>query len=157
YDADQNLALVIKPEGNADAFAWDERGKLFTTTRGWGSPDAATTTRDYDLNGNLQYVVSATKKNGAKNAWASGDLTTLRYDGFDRHICTEDAEGNCGDTVFDPASNRVRHMRHGPDEEGEPRLAETETLYDELGRAFRSDVDVFTYPSTRTVADFERT
>jgi RHS repeat-associated protein len=155
YDANQNLNCVIKPEGNVDTLVWDERNRLFQTTRGWGSAEASTTTRHYDLNSNLQYVVSAVKKNSSKNAWAPGDVSTLRYDGFDRHLCTEDPEGNCGDTVYDPADNRVRFIRHGPDEEGEPRLFEAQWLYDELGRTFRSDVDVFTYPSSRTLADFQ--
>src|SRR5207253_3166202 len=66
YDADQNLTFATKGEGNMISLVFDERNLLFSTTRGYGTVDASTTKRHYDLNGNPSFLVSATKKNPTK-------------------------------------------------------------------------------------------
>jgi RHS repeat-associated protein len=159
YDANENVTLVTQPEGNSVLTVYDERNKPFLITRGFGSPQASTTKHYYDLNGNALYTVSAVKKNPSKNTeFLDGDVTKREYDGFDRLVCTMDAEGNCGDTVFDPVGNKVRHVSYGPPEEGAPRIAEAQWLYDEAGRPFRTDVHVFSLSSTAsTTRTFDRT
>src|SRR5262249_47774752 len=106
YDANQNLVLTIHPAGNADSAVYDERDLLFLSTRGadarptypdgtvvgmYGPGDPitfdrpggagtvfSTTTRNYDLNGNLNEIVDAQDHGGAKSQRAgTGDLTQI--------------------------------------------------------------------------------
>ncbi|MGE0711197.1 MAG: Ig-like domain-containing protein [Planctomycetota bacterium] len=147
YDPNENVIRVTKPEGNEVAFTYDERNFLFQTIDGFGSPDAAAVTRHYDLNGNLFLVVDAKKHNPTKNTvFSEGDVTRFHIDGFDEVVCTIDPEGNFGASVFDPTGARVRYVRFGPAEEGNPRLSETEWLRDELGRAFQVEARIFQAP-----------
>lgn len=151
YDPNQNLIRVIKPEGNQIAFLYDERDLLFQTIDGYGSADAGTVTRHYDLNGNLLLVVDAKKHNLGKDPAFDGDVTRFILDGFNELSCTIDPEGNFGLSVFDPTGARVRYVRFGPPEEGTPRLSETEYLHDELGRTFQVEARIFSAPY-RTLA-----
>jgi RHS repeat-associated protein len=153
YDADQNLTFVTEGEGNVVSIVYDERSLRFSTTRGYGTAGASTTKRHYDLNGNPAFFVSATKKNPTKRPdFPEGDVFAMSYDGFDRMIQTVDGESNLKLQVWDPADHQVRHVLYGPAEEGNPRLAQSEYLYDELGRAFVARSNVFTYPSATTLA-----
>lgn len=143
YDKNLNLRLVTKPEGNQTAIVYDERRLPFQVIDGFGSADQGTVTFHYTVNGAPQLTVDAVKHNPTKWPQFPGDVSRTKYDGFDEELCTTDAEYNCGDRVYDPCGRPVRSVRHGPPEEGLPRLAEAESFYDELGRAFRSEVRLF--------------
>ncbi|MCW8137499.1 MAG: Ig-like domain-containing protein [Planctomycetota bacterium] len=143
YEPNRDVRLVVKPEGNVVHYVHDERSRLAYVTDGLGTPEQATTTLLVDVNGNLERIVSPVKRNPTKAPGYAGDVTLLRYNGFDEQICTHDPEGNCGDAVMDPLGQKVRFVRHGPNEENLPRLLEVEYHYDELGRLFRTDARVF--------------
>ena len=84
YDPDGNVVLTIQPEGNATAAVYDERNLVYQTVQGATAPPplallaasdprnydvrgglAATTTDDYDLNGNLIQTVAADDLDGS--------------------------------------------------------------------------------------------
>jgi YD repeat-containing protein len=64
YDPNELLVSTVYPEGNETRMTWDERNLLFEVTRGFGSPDASTTRRDYDDNENLETLVDAADNDG---------------------------------------------------------------------------------------------
>ncbi len=152
YTKNQQVELAIRPEGGTTLYSYDERGLPFQVTDGFGGQDAATYTFHYTVNGNRQLVVDALKSNPSKWPQFPGDVTRTKYDGFDEVLCVTDAELNCGDSVYDPCGRRVRFVRHGPPDEGLPRLLESEFFYDEGGRPFRVEArvfatqDAFSYP-----------
>src|SRR5206468_4233758 len=112
YDRDGNLVLQISPvavagqqSSNVVSYVYDERGLLYTTTRGGltaqfrtlpanadipehnslpDSTDIATTSRSYDLNGNLILTVDAVDNSGD----GQRDRTRYLYDGYDRRVST---------------------------------------------------------------------
>jgi RHS repeat-associated protein len=84
YDPDGNQVLTIQPEGNATASVYDERNLVYQSTAGATGPPpfallasgdpknynvrgglAATTTYNYDLNGNLIETVAADDTDGS--------------------------------------------------------------------------------------------
>jgi RHS repeat-associated protein len=137
YDRNENLVLVIQPEGNAVTSVYDERDLLFQQTRGATSPPSlallgmgdptsynvrggqpSIMTYHYDLNRNLIETVDAEDTDGsaANNSkrGGAGDRTRYIYDGFDRRTSVADSIGNQAVTQYDPASNVVRVSRFGP-------------------------------------------
>jgi|GEM_PF-3413750 len=173
YDANENRALVIQPEGNATRSLYDERDLLFQTTR---SAQNATTetlgvsagpfnprggvpstlTYNYDWNENQIEGVDAANTDGstANNSLIAGigDSTMVVYDGFDRRITSVDAVGNRATVNYDPVSNAVRESRFGPVGGASPQnmsgtdnvlLSQTEQVYDELNRKFQQDRVLF--------------
>ena len=156
YDKNENVQLVTKPEGNQLAYVYDERQLPFQVIDGFGSPEAGVYTYTYNANGSMVYAVDAEKNNPGKDPGVSGDVTRVHIDGFDETFCVWDAEGNFGLSVFDPTGARVRYVRFGPAEEGNPRLSEVEFLHDELGRRFQTEARIFTTQVTggAAVMDF---
>jgi RHS repeat-associated protein len=137
YDRNENLVLVIQPEGNAVAAVYDERDLLFQITGGATSApplaqlaasdptgfnvrggEPSTKTSHYDLNRNLIESVDADDTDGsaANNSRRSGagDRTRYIFDGFDRLTSIVDAVGNQVVFQHDPAGNTVRVSRFGP-------------------------------------------
>jgi RHS repeat-associated protein len=178
YDPDGNQVLVIQPEGNATSSVYDDRGLLFQRTVGATSPPPlallgtsdptnydvrggipATTTGNYDLNGNVNQMVDA-----------DGNSTRYVYDGFDRLTATIDSVGDETVNQYDPAGNIVGVLHFGPvggpsSTTGGPAvlpgpvsllgviqaqnlvnsnlLSATETLYDELDRPYQTEQVLF--------------
>ena len=143
YDKNENVQLVTKPEGNQLAYLYDERQLPYQVIDGFGSPEAGVYTFTYNANGSMVYAVDAEKNNPGKDPGVSGDVTRVHIDGFDETFCVWDAESNFGLSVFDPTGARVRYVRFGPSEEGNPRLSEVEFLHDELGRRFQTEARIF--------------
>ena len=137
YDGNENLTLVIQPEGNASTAVYDERDLVFQSTLGAqaappsahlgpGDPvvfgsrggDPSTVTYRYDGNRNLIEVVDAqdTDLSSANNSAHEGlgDRTRFLYDGFDRLTSAVDSVGNQSVVQYDPASNVVRAAAFGP-------------------------------------------
>lgn len=146
YDPNEQLVLTVEPEGNSVQTEYDERNLIFRTTRGLGSPEVATTQADYDLNGNLVRTIDAEDNDGD----GVPESRTQIYDGFDRLVEIVDALGNRTVTTLDVASQAIGVARFGHPA-GDPAganvlLARSTTAFDELGRAFRSDREVFVAP-----------
>ncbi len=130
YDPDGNNVLTIQPEGNATSSFYDERNLLFQSTAGATAPPPrallaasdptnydvrgglpATTTYNYDRNGNLIETVAAADEdlsaaNNSKIAGA-GDRTRYVYDGFNRRTAVINSVGDETVTQYDPAGNIV--------------------------------------------------
>lgn len=173
YDANENRTLVLKPEGNATTWAYDERDLLFQSTRGATEATAetlnppagpydprggrpSTITYNYDPNENRVEAVDAEDTDGstANNSTiaGTGDVTTYRYDGFDRKVRTIDAIGNETIVAYDPASNVVERRVRGPiggpsptDNAGADNvdLSLVRYIHDELDRVVQTDRDLF--------------
>ncbi len=143
YDPNELLSVVERPEGDRTVFTYDERNLPFEITRGSGSPAAATTRFDYDLNGNVLRLVDAEDNDGD----GEPEATIHTYDGFDRPVVITDALGNQIVSTYDAASNVVRRQRLGHPA-GQPAaapvpLSDFEFHIDELGRVYRADQDLF--------------
>ena len=138
YDANQNLTEVTLPEGNRVRVIFDERDFPFTITRGFGTPEASTTQRDYDLNGNPVRLTDAEDNDGD----AQPESTALAYDGFDRLLSATDALGNRSVSQYDVAGNlvRIQAFGHPAGQPGTPNvlLSDAEVVHDELNRAVLS-------------------
>ena len=144
YDSDERPILQILPEGNMVASIYDERGLLFSTTRGSGAPEASTYTYSYDADRNLVSMVDAEDKNGdGKN-----DETVYQYDGFDRKTTSIDTVGNKIAFNYDPNSQMVKETTYGsiggpsPSNtlgSGNTVLSQREFRRDELNRAYQID------------------
>lgn len=151
YDESELPIATILPEGNRYATSYDERNFIFRETRGEGSPNAATTQTDYDLNGNPIRLIDAEDNNGDSQS----EVTQRVLDGFDRVTTLIDALGNEIQTDFDPASNPVamRVFGHPPGAPNAPNVLLRETLqeYDELGRLYRSGASLFVSNGFTTV------
>jgi RHS repeat-associated protein len=105
YDPMENLLSVTFPEGNGLAYDYDERNLVRAVTWGAGSPEAASTTYDYDANGML-----------VRSFYGEGHLTDFFYDGFERQVGQVDALGNVSIWRYDPNGNQVETiMRDGQD------------------------------------------
>jgi RHS repeat-associated protein len=179
YDGNQNRVFTIYPAGNADSAVFDERDLLFESTRGANArpgaglfgpadpvtfnrlggagTDPSTTTRNYDLNGNLIETVDAQDNGGAKSMIHpltpdAGDVTKITYDGYDRRKTVTDPLGNQTIYTYDPDSNIVRVVQTGDpvdDVFGNPNsntLAVTEYVHDELSRVIVTHQVLFKTP-----------
>jgi YD repeat-containing protein len=122
YDNNENPELITLPETNKVKNSYDERDFIYQVKRGYGSTDEATTTFNYDINGNRTEV-----KNGR------GKTTTFTFDGFDRCIQITDALGNYVVIAYDANSNITQITRRNS---GGVILSETKYLYDEMNRNY---------------------
>ncbi|MBL4659360.1 MAG: hypothetical protein JKY19_03320 [Alcanivoracaceae bacterium] len=143
YDANDNLILKIKPEGNQISMEYDERNLLFKVHNGFGSTEVASMQRDYDLNGNQVRYIDA-----QDNDLVIGpETTTYVYDGFDRKMTTIDALGNQASWSFYPVSNVIGHQINGHRANlpngGNVLLKSEHYFFDELNRLYQSDQELF--------------
>jgi len=173
YDANGNRTLVVMPEGNAVTSVFDERDLLFHSTTGalsaepgtLGAPSGpfnprggvpSTLTFNYDKNRDLTESVDAADTDGssanASQIAGTGDVTTIRYDGFGRRAEVTDAVGNSTQVQYDPASSVIRERKRGPSGGTSPKdnsgadygsLRVTEYIYDELKRLAQEDQLLF--------------
>ncbi|MBI1374571.1 MAG: hypothetical protein GC159_17780 [Phycisphaera sp.] len=184
YDANQNLIKTTKPEGNTVEYDYDERNLQIATRVGYdanlGEPGAVTISA-YDKNSNLIQMIGASARGGVGNqltatiddAFGSGNplvhtgdyVLENIYDGFDRVIQSIDAVGNVVLSSHDPNNRTIEVIRQGPiggptptDRIGAANvdLAGGETRFDEAGRSYESQNNVFvasgtTIPSGRDV------
>ncbi len=122
YDANGNQVLVIEPEGNAYASAYDERDLLFQQSRGATVPppfalSAVSDPTRYDVRGGKPSTQTYQyDRNRNLTVQLNGRQHPIRYiyDGFDRRASVVDAAGNQTVMQYDPAANVVRVSRFGP-------------------------------------------
>jgi RHS repeat-associated protein len=188
YDFNQNLMKVTKPQGNLVEYDYDERDMQIATRIGQSLTQAGSVTISaFDGSGNLIDVVGPVDRggvgthqsvtindafHGSSNVMYVGDWVTQKtYDGLDRHILSTDAVGNQSLTTFDPGGRAIASSHLGPAGGATPTnrngtnnvpLASDTTRYDEAGRGYEQQHDVFlntgisggslthTLPSTRT-------
>jgi RHS repeat-associated protein len=143
YDPNELLVAMVSPEGNRVEVSYDERNLPLDVTVGAGSPEASTTRRDYDLNGNILRLIDAEDSDGDSER----EVHSVVYDGFDRVIEVRDPLGNRRLTDFDPISNAVRQrfLGHPAGLPGAApvSLADIAFHHDELGRIYRIDEALF--------------
>jgi RHS repeat-associated protein len=184
YDSNQNLIKITKPEENTVEYDYDERDLQIAERVGYDpaiSQPGAVTVRVYDKNDNLQEVIGPAARGGAGNhrtvtiqdAFRSasslthtGDwLVENTIDGFDRVISVKDSVGNVTEIKHDPDSRIVESVRKGPvggatptnrTGSGNVDLAKSVSRFDEAGRKYEAQQDVFlasgtSLPSSRTV------
>jgi RHS repeat-associated protein len=149
HDPNENRILVRHPEGNEIRTVWDERDLPLTVTRGADDPSAAsTTTYSYDGNGFLRFTIDGEDNDGD----GLPETTERVYDGWGRLRRTIDAAGQEAIVDYDVADNRIRRRFLGASGGPTPRrgdgaaleiLVDTRVIYDERGRAVRSDRAIF--------------
>jgi YD repeat-containing protein len=173
YDPNQNPIKITKPEGNTVEFDYDERD-LQIAVRVGDSPDTpAITVTAYDANGNVLQVIGPARRGAAGNEQTviiedafrsaatlthTGDFELENdYDGFDRVVTATDAVGNVASMLYDPGDRTVEATAEGPiggttptnrTGSGNVDLAQSEMRFDEAGRQYESQRDVFVANTT---------
>ena len=94
YDDLGRRYRVVKPEGNEERWTFDVRGLVLTHTRGYGTQDASTVTREYDDNANL-----VTLTDGRSND------TDFTVDPFNRRTRETNALGHYTTWDYDKRGN----------------------------------------------------
>jgi RHS repeat-associated protein len=166
YDFNQNNIKITKPLGNTIEYDYDERNIRFATRVGGSA--GSVTVQAFDGNGNLIDIVGPAQRgtssqsltvvisdafNGTVNQSYTGDWVVQNiYDGFDRQIESTDAVGGTTQSTFDPGGRAIATRTEGTaggttptDRSGSSNvpLASGSTRYDEAGRAYESQQDVF--------------
>ena len=163
---------MVAPAGTAVTRKFDERNLLFQSTQGATATPPAMVggftldnsrpgtpsiyTYNYDSNGNQTEAVDAADKDGspANNSTIAGvgDVTKFGFDGFDRQNGITNAVGSQTISHFDPDGNVVATAALGPVGGLSPvnlagsnnvLLSQVEFGYDELGRQFQQDQNLF--------------
>ena len=166
FDFNQNSILITKPLGNTIEYDYDERDLRIATRV--GGPSGSVTINVFDPNGNLLDVIGpairgtaaqtlscviADAFNGGTNITYTGDwLVQNSYDGFDRLVTAIDPVGGSTLNTFDPGGRLIANQFYGtpggptPTDRGGSRnqlLASGSTRFDEAGRAYELQRDVF--------------
>ena len=150
YDASENLiekkVAPGKMEQTIEQWTYDSRDQLVRHTRGVQGDHGEEAVFQYvvDLDGNVLQTIDS-----------DGDVSTNKYDGYNRLVETIDRVGNRTLYEYDAASQVVRQEKWGPigvldltsDPAAQPhvQLAETAFHFDERGRNFRIDKSLFHY------------
>jgi hypothetical protein len=104
---------------------WDERGLLYSETKGYQSTDATTSYFTYDGNRNRTVF-----KNGRGNEWDS------TYDDFDRRTKLEDPLGHYRTWTYDKRSGVTYLKAYKSDD---TLMAQRRIYYDELARPWKTE------------------
>lgn len=96
YDAQGHLIESTDARGSTSRMTYTH-GRLMNITKGYGTPDATTTSYTYDTYGN-----PLTTTDGR------GNTTTFTYDAYDRLISTITPEGIQSSILYDANNNKTR-------------------------------------------------
>jgi YD repeat-containing protein len=174
-DANQNVTLVTKPEGNIEEFDFDERDLAIAQRIGRDDDEdepGAVTIWVRDLNGNVVSEIGPAQRGTSSQSLTAtiadafgggvplthtGDyVRQVGYDGFDRDTSVIDAVGGVGSKVYDPGSRVIQKIASGTvggaspsDRTGSANvvLASAEIRFDEGGRDYESQQYVFLPPT----------
>ena len=100
---DANVTYAIMPSGKKTVALYDENKRKVSVTAAPGTGDTATTTFEYDTNGNLTSVVSPKEQAGQQYA---GQSTTTNYDERNRPYSVRDPLGNVTSSTFDSGGRK---------------------------------------------------
>ena len=156
YDKVGNLAMTLNPVRSASephnytTHVYDELGRLWSTTRAGRTADFNALLADEDIpeRGGLTNSPDASTSynyyDGAhvlvKSVDGDGKITTLTTDSFGRTKRKTDALGNYTEFVMDANGQRIQTFVY---DSQNTLLAHTKAAYDELGRAFQTDAQLF--------------
>ena len=121
--------------GSVDVTLYDTRGKLWKTTRGFGTASATTDEIVYDGNGDVTLV-----RRGLEGP-AGPRVTTTTRDGYGRVTSVVDPMGVASLREFDATGNPVSEWVNGSSGLGE--LSRRTTYYNQRDIPYRSDVAHF--------------
>jgi len=122
---------IIAPDGTITLFSYNEAGLLKSEVRAYGTSDEASTTYNYDPEGQL---ISKIEPND--NTWS------YSYDNRGRRTSQTDPQGNITAWAYDPVGNRLSETRPG--------AAKVEMIYDVMDRVISQkdpsdNISQFTY------------
>ncbi|HRP31478.1 MAG TPA: RHS repeat-associated core domain-containing protein [Agriterribacter sp.] len=106
---------IISPGGKITAMEYDVEWKLLKRTEGFGTADAATTSYEYDVVGNITAMIDPRGK-----SWL------YEYDKRNREISSSDPLGNRMHQIYDAAGNVLKIIR--------PDNGVTSYVYDAMNR-----------------------
>jgi YD repeat-containing protein len=166
YDFNQNLVKITKPLTNTIEYDYDERNLKIAIRV--GGPTGSVTIMAYDGNKKLTDVIGPATRGtpaqtlsavigdafgGSANVTFSGDWVVENFfDGFDRNISAVDAAGGMVLSFFDPGGRAIAGVTYGSpggptptDRTGSSNvlLASSESRFDEAGRQYEAQRDVF--------------
>ena len=163
YDANENIIERLTPlavagiqPGNKIQISYDERDLPYQLIAAPGTSDQATISYFYDANGNRSKTVDAYDNNGD----GQGEASTYFVDGFDRIVRSVDAAGNETRLHYDPASNIISSevwgtiggpTRSNNSSTGNVLLAKGAAYFDELGRLYQREAELFVPVGVATV------
>ncbi|MGE0192749.1 MAG: RHS repeat-associated core domain-containing protein [Planctomycetota bacterium] len=124
YDDNGNRTLLIKPEGNKEAWTYNERDLVATHVRGYTDADASTRTYGYDDNGN-----PTTFTNGRSYT------TTTTFDAFDRRTKVTNAAGHYTEFTLDELGQITGIEKY---DSSHNLLQRESRYYDERGRLWKT-------------------
>ncbi|MFF8432204.1 RHS repeat domain-containing protein [Streptomyces sp. NPDC016566] len=127
YDAADCRVATIRPLGDVERYAYEERRLPRSTTRGANGPQASTTRIRYDGDGRVTVRTDG-----------RGNRTVYRYDAFGRVVATTDALGGVEQTRYDKAGHVVLRRFFEPAANGGHRLlSRSAAEFDERGNRVR--------------------
>lgn len=149
YDANENLVRVRSPlavagtdANNVVRYEYDALDRAVAMTQGEGSANASEWLYSYDANGNRTSWIDAEDNDTVPGP----ESAAYTYDGYDRLGAVTDRAGNVSTYSYDPLGRRIGRDWRGPvDGSGGEHvvLAAGQWSYDELGRLFQQDTELF--------------
>ncbi len=135
YDAAGSLIRLELPRGNSICYEYDERLLLTAVHRGCCSPEAATTTYTYDLDGNR---IGSTDPRGYS--------TKQQLDAFGRPIAITDSVGTLQRIDYDQLGNATVQRWFDKSSGAYALLRRNEFAYDERGKLKHVQQAMFAAP-----------
>lgn len=117
YDAGNRRIEMRDAEGRVTHFTYDLRNNRISQTSAYGTPNAETTTYEYDAQNNLRAVIDAAGNrssshydqvyNPVTTTDGNGHITSYAYDAINRQIRITDATGAITAFAYDAVGNRL--------------------------------------------------
>ncbi len=126
---------TTRPNGNRNAYGYNERLQCVAMVEGAGTPDAATTRIGYDGDGRAVAAVNA-----------RGHAATSEFDSLGRIIGSTNALGHVTRRTYDKSGNVLVSRAFERRADGYYLLTRKEAAYDEQNRLIRQSLSVFDNP-----------
>jgi RHS repeat-associated protein len=128
---DSKPTFIKSPTGKETAIAYDDNRRKKSVTAAYGTPDAATTSYNYDANGKLTSTVSPNEQPGQQYA---GQSSSTSYDERSRAYSSTDALGHVTSKTFDAGGRLASITRQANGQ------VTTFDSYDSMGRVLQKTV-----------------